>query len=94
MRNVTVICYEELLIKTELRTTELSIYVHFKVKPSMKNKCYNVIVKFITESEDIIAAACTCPGGSGVTCHVSSVFENAITFMLFFLLCKSLIEKI
>ena len=40
----------------ELCTTELFIYVHSKVKPSMKNKCYQVIVKFIRESEDIIAA--------------------------------------
>ena len=31
----------------ELCTTELFVYVHFKVKPSMKNTCYNVIVKFI-----------------------------------------------
>ena len=30
----------------ELCTTKLFIYVHSKVKPSMKNKCYNIIVKF------------------------------------------------
>ena len=52
----------------ELYTAESVIYVNSKGKPSMKNKCYNVIVKFIRESEDIIAAACTCPAGSSVKC--------------------------
>ena len=50
----------------ELCTAELFIYVHSKVKPSMKKKCYNVIVKLIRESEDISAAACTCPAGSSI----------------------------
>ena len=62
----------------ELCTTELFIYVHSKVKPSTENKCYNVIVKFIRESEDIVAAACTCPAGSSVKClgkcnHVGNI---------------------
>ena len=56
----------------KLCTTELFIYVHSKVKPSMKNKCHNVIVKFIRETENIIAAACTC--------HADHV--NAIPFAL------------
>ena len=47
----------------DLCATELFIYVHSKVKPSMKNKYYNVTVKFIRESVDIFAAACTCPAG-------------------------------
>lgn len=38
------------------------IYVHSKVKPSMKKKYYNV-EKRIRESEDIFAAACTFPAG-------------------------------
>ena len=63
----------------ELCVTELFIYVYSKVKPSMKTKCYNVIVKFIRESEDINAAACTCPGGSSIKClgncnHVGAIF--------------------
>ena len=70
-------------------TTELFIYVHSKVKPSMKNNCYNVIVKFIRESEGIIATACTCPAGSSVKflgkCnHVGPIL----------LLWKILLEKI
>ena len=77
----------------ELCTTELFIYVHSKVKPSMKNKCYNAIVKFIRESEDI-AAACTCCLLLLVLDQVSSVLENAIMLVLFFLLWKILIEKI
>ena len=52
----------------DLCTTELFIYVHFKVKRSMKNKYYKVIVKIIIESEDVIAAACTCPAGSSIKC--------------------------
>ena len=38
--------YEGHIKTMELCTTKLFIYVHSKVKPSMKNKCY-VIVKFI-----------------------------------------------
>ena len=53
----------------------------------MENKCYNVILKFIRESEDIIAAACICSAGS-------SVLENPVMLVLFFLLSKIIIEKI
>ena len=49
-------------------TTELFVYVHFEVKPSVKNNIYNVIIKFIRESEGIIATACTCSAGSSVKC--------------------------
>ena len=63
--------YEGHIKTMELFTTELFIYAHSKVKPSMKNKYYNVIVKFIRESEDIIAAACTCPAGSSIKYQVS-----------------------
>ena len=50
-------------------TTELFVCVHSKVKPSVKNNIYNnVIVKFIRESEGIIATACTCSAGSSVKC--------------------------
>ena len=65
----------------ELCTTELFIYVHSKVKPSMKNKCY-VIVKFIRESEDIIAAASTCPVGSSIKCLGKCNHVGAILFAL------------
>ena len=34
----------------------------------MKNKCFNVTVKVLRGSEDIIAAAFTFPAGSSVTC--------------------------
>ena len=70
-------------IKTmELCTTELFFYVHSKVKPSIKNKCYNVIVKFIRESENIIAAACTCPAGSSIKCLRKYNHVSAILFAL------------
>ena len=57
-------------------------YVHSKVKLSMKNKCYNVIVEYIRESEDIIAAACTCPAGSSVKCPGKCNHIGAIRFAL------------
>ena len=47
------------------------------VKPSMKNNCYNITVKFIRESEDIIAAWL-------VLDQVSSVLENAVMLVQFF----------
>ena len=40
----------------------------------MKNKCYNTLVKFIREFEDIIAVTCTCPAGSSVY-HASAILE-------------------
>ena len=64
-------------------------YVHSKVKLSMKNKCYNVIVEYIRESEDIIARLVL-----ALLDQVSSVLENAIILVLFVLLWKILIEKI
>ena len=48
-----------IISKNGVCTTEFFIYIHTKVKPSIKNKCYNVSVKVIRESEDITAAACT-----------------------------------
>ena len=48
----------------------------------MKNKCYNVIVKFIRELEDIIAAACTCPAGSSIKCLGKCKHVGAILFAL------------
>ena len=48
----------------------------------MKNKCYNAIVKFIRESEDIIAAACTCPAGSSIKCLGKCNHVGAILFAL------------
>ena len=66
----------------ELCTTELFIYVHSNVKPSMKNKCSNVIGKFIRESEDIIAAACTCSVGSSIKCLGKCNHVGAILFAL------------
>ena len=70
--------YESHIKTMELCTTELLIYIHSKVKPSMKNKYYNVIVKCIRDPEDIIAATCTCPAGSSIKClgkcnHVSTI---------------------
>ena len=66
----------------EFCTTELFIHVHSKVKPVMKNKCYNVIIKFIRESADVIAAACTCPAGSSVKCLGKCNHVGAIVFAL------------
>ena len=66
----------------ELCTSELFIFIHSKVKPSMKNKCDNAIVKFIRESEDIIAAACTCPAGSSIKCLGKCNHVGAILFAL------------
>ena len=59
------ICHEELFIED---FNDSSIYVISKVKPLMKNKCFNVTVKVLRGSEDIIAAAFTFPAGSSVTC--------------------------
>ena len=64
----------------ELCTTELFIYVHSKVKPSMKSKSDSFIVKFIRVSEDIIAAALV------LLDQVSSVLENTIMLVLLFLI--------
>ena len=74
--------YEGHIKTMALCTTELLfIYVHSKVKPSMKNKCYNVIVKFIRDLEDIIAAACTCPTGSSIKCLGKCNLVGAILFV-------------
>ena len=43
---------------------------------------YNVIVKFITESADVVAAACTCPAGSSVKCLGKRNHVGAILFAL------------
>ena len=74
--------YEGYIKTMELCTTELFIYVHSKVKPSMKNKCYNVIVKIIRESEDIIAVACTCLAVSCINCLGKCNHIGAILFAL------------
>ena len=66
----------------ELCTTELFNYNHFKIKPSMENKCYNIIVKSIRESDDITGAACTCPAGSSVKCLGKCNHVGAIPFGL------------
>ena len=47
----------------------------------MKNKWHNVIVKFIKESENIIAA-CTCPAGSSVKCLGKCNHPGATLFVL------------
>ena len=59
------------------------IYVHSKVKLSIKRKFDNGIVKFIRESEDIIAAACTCSAEASVKClgkcnHVGDISSQWI----------------
>ena len=86
-----VICYKKLLMKEwnhssflwasyqkmEQCTTELFIYIHAKVKPSIKNKCY-VSVKVIRESEDITAAACAFPVNFLEKCD----YVDAIPFVL------------
>ena len=48
----------------------------------MKKKCYNVIVKFIRDSENILAAACTCPARSGIKCLGKCNDVGAILFAL------------
>ena len=50
-----------IISKNGVCTTEFFIYIHTKVKPSIKNKCCNVSVKVIRESEHINAIACTFP---------------------------------
>ena len=66
----------------EVCTTELFIYIHSKRKPLVKSKYYNVVVKFIRESEDIIPAACTCPAGSSIKCLRKCNHVGAIIFAL------------
>ena len=70
----------------------------------MKNKCYNVIVKFIRESEDIVAA-CTCPAGSSIKSlgkcnHVGVILfaledfnRKNLKFFVEPLTCKSQLSK-
>ena len=65
-----------------LCTTELFIYVHIKIKSSMKNKCYNFTLTFIRESEDIIPAACICPAGSSLKFLRKFNHVDAIRFAL------------
>ena len=77
--------YEGHIKTMGLCITELFIYVYSKVKFSTKNKCYNVIVKFIRESEDIILLLVLV-----LLDQVSSVLENSIMLVLFFLLWKIL----
>ena len=72
----------------ELCTIELFIYVHFKVKPSMKNKFYNVIVKLLKNQKILLLLLVL-----ALLDQVSSVLENAIMLVLLFLLWKILIEK-
>ena len=48
----------------------------------MKNRYFNVFVKFIRESEDIILAVCTCPTGSSVKCLGKCNHFGAILFAL------------
>ena len=48
----------------------------------MKNKCFNVIVKVIRESEDIIAVACTCLAVSCINCLGKCNHIGAILFAL------------
>ena len=53
--------YEGFIKLMEIGTTPEFVYLHSKVKPSMKHGCYKVIVKFYRPSADVCAAACTCP---------------------------------
>ena len=48
----------------------------------MKNKYYSVIEKFIRESEDIIAVACTCIAGPSIKCLRKCNHTGAILFDL------------
>ena len=96
LRNIMVICYEELLIEEWNYSsflwgsyqhnggtyTELFINVHSKVKSSIENTCYNVTVKLFRESEDIIAATCACPARSIVKCLGKCKHVGAILFAL------------
>ena len=90
------ICYEELLIKDWNRSGVFMRIISkqwnyvllnylfmliLKLKPSMKNWCYNGIGKRIWESEDIIAA-CTCPAGSGIKCFGKCNHVGTILFVL------------
>ena len=74
--------YEGHIKKMEPCLTELFIYVISKVKPLMKNKCFNVTVKVLRGSEDIIAAAFTFPAGSSVTCLRQCNHLGAISLAL------------
>ena len=60
--------YEGFIKLIEIGTTPEFVYLHSKVKPSRKHVCYKVIVKFSHPSDDICAAACTCPAGTGTNC--------------------------
>ena len=62
----------------EVATTPYFTYLSCKVKPSMKQICYKVLLKFNNETSDVYAAMCTCPAGTGVNClgkcnHIGSI---------------------
>ena len=48
----------------------------------MKSKCYNVIVKFSKESENVIATACPCPARSSARFLGSCNHIGAVLFAL------------
>ena len=66
----------------KLCTTELFIYIHSNVRTLMKNKCYNVIIKCIRESEDIMLLLLIIAAGLRVMCHRKSNHVTAILFDL------------
>ena len=65
-----------------LCTTELFIYIHSNVRTLMKNKCYNVIIKCIRESEDIILLLLVIATGLRLIYHGKSGHVSAILFDL------------
>ena len=60
--------YEGFIKMVEVATTLYFTYLNCKVKPSMKQICYKVLLKFNNETFDVYAAMCTCPAGTGVNC--------------------------
>ena len=62
----------------EVATTLYFTYLNCKVKPSMKQICYKVLLTFNNETSDVYAAMCICPAGTGVNClgkcnHIGSI---------------------
>ena len=57
--------YEGYIKTVKVSNTTNFIYLNCLVKPSMKTKSYNVIIKFTKKPVEIATAICTCPAGIG-----------------------------
>ena len=74
--------YEGFIKSLEVANSVEFVYMHAKVKASMKSSLYKVIIKFSYKTNDIIAAACTCPAGSSPLCLGKCNHIGAVLFLM------------